>query len=96
MKNRKKIRITNYYSSDFSFHEKIPSKINIYSFYPFSLIPVDPEIYVPRNDEERYNEVDFDAINNEDQKLKTEVAVESVVIIVLASILGKFLYNILK
>jgi len=60
---------------------------------------VDPEIYVPRNDEERYNEVDFDAINNEDQKLKTEVAVESVVIIVLASILvtvlffgGLFLY----
>lgn len=40
--------------------------------------------------------MDFDAINNEDQKLKTEVAVESVVIIVLASILGKFLYNILK
>ena len=34
------------------------------------------------------DEVDFDAINNEDQKLKTEVAVESVVIIVLASILG--------
>ena len=40
--------------------------------------------------------MDFDAINNEDQKLKTEVAVESVVIIVLASILGKLLYNILK
>ena len=64
--------------------------------FDLSLISVDPEIYVPRNDEERYNEVDFDAINNEDQKLKTEVAVESVVIIVLASILGKFLYNILK
>lgn len=64
--------------------------------FALSLISVDPEIYVPRNDEERYNEVDFDAINNEDQKLKTEVAVESVVIIVLASILGKLLYNILK
>ena len=61
--------------------------------FALSLILVDPEIYVPRNDEERYNEVDFDAINNEDQKLKTEVAVESVVIIVLASILGKLLYN---
>ena len=48
----------------------------------------DPEVYVPREDEDRYNEIDFNAINNEDQILKNEVAVESVVIIVLASILG--------
>ena len=53
---------------------------------------VDPEVYVPREDDDRYNEVDFDAINNEDEKLKNEVAVESVVIIVLASILVTLLF----
>ena len=91
MKSRKKLLIT---SVQFSWKNSVKNK-HLF-ILPFFLISVDPEIYVPRNDEERYNEVDFDAINNEDQKLKTEVAVESVVIIVLASILGKFLYNILK
>ena len=55
---------------------------------------VDPEIYVPREDDTRYNEVDFDEPKHDynDAQLRDEVAVESVVIIVLCSFLVTLLF----
>ena len=56
---------------------------------------VDPEIYVPREDDTRYNEVDFDEPKhdyNDNAQLRDEVAVESVVIIVLCSFLVTLLF----
>ena len=53
---------------------------------------IDPEIYVPEDDT-RYNEVDFDeTMENYDQQLRDEVQVESVVIIVLCSLLVTVLF----
>ena len=62
--------------------------------YAFS---VDPEVYVPREDDTRYNEVDFDSEDTKynkdyDAQLRDEVAVESVVIIVLVSLLVTLLF----
>ena len=59
--------------------------------------PVDPEVYVPREDDTRYNEVDFDSEDTKynkdyDAQLRDEVAVESVVIIVLVSLLVTLLF----
>merc|ERR1711997_1308249 len=57
---------------------------------------VDPEVYVPREDDTRYNEVDFDVDDKKhkdyDAQLRDEVAVESVVIIVLVSLLVTLLF----
>ena len=64
-------------------------------------------MYVPREDDTRYNEVDFDSEDTKynkdyDAQLRDEVAVESVVIIVLVSLLvtllffGKFIGFIFK
>jgi len=58
---------------------------------------VDPEVYVPREDDTRYNEVDFDSEDTKynkdyDAQLRDEVAVESVVIIVLVSLLVTLLF----
>ena len=53
---------------------------------------IDPEIYVPEDDV-RYNEVDFDeTMENYDKQLRDEVQVESVVIIVLCSLLVTVLF----
>ena len=52
----------------------------------------DPEVYVPREDGAS-NEVDYDYNYNDiDSDLRSEVAVESVVIIVLASLLVTVLF----
>ena len=63
----------------------------------FLLFTVDPEVYVPREDDTKYNEVDFgdeDTKYNKDYdaQLRDEVAVESVVIIVLVSLLVTLLF----
>ena len=76
-------------------------------YYLFIYFSVDPEVYVPREDDTRYNEVDFDSEDTKynkdyDAQLRDEVAVESVVIIVLVSLLvtllffGKLLYFIFE
>ena len=53
---------------------------------------IDPEIDVPEDDV-RYNEVDFDeTMENYDKQLRDEVQVESVVIIVLCSLLVTVLF----
>ena len=54
-------------------------------------------MYVPREDDTRYNEVDFDSEDTKynkdyDAQLRDEVAVESVVIIVLVSLLVTLLF----
>ena len=48
---------------------------------------VDPEIYVPSDVDTRYNEVDFDDNQGYDELLGDAVVVESVVFIVIGSIL---------
>ena len=48
---------------------------------------VDPEIYVPREEDDRYNEVDFDENEGYDQLEGEAVVIESVVFIVIGSIL---------
>jgi len=58
---------------------------------------VDPEVYVPREDDTKYNEVDFDSEDTKykkdyDAQLHDEVVVESVVIIVLVSLLVTLLF----
>ena len=65
--------------------------------YLFIYFSVDPEVYVPREDDTRYNEVDFDSEDTKynkdyDAQLRDEVAVESVVIIVLVSLLVTLLF----
>lgn len=56
-------------------------------------VMVDPEVYVPREDDTRYNEVDFDEKKQDyDAQLRDEVAVESVVIIVLVSLLVTLMF----
>lgn len=56
-------------------------------------VMVDPEVYVPREDDTRYNEVDFEEKEDKyDAQLRDEVAVESVVIIVLVSLLVTLMF----
>lgn len=53
----------------------------------------DPEVYVPREDDNKYNEVDFDEhADDYNAQLQDEVAVESVVIIVLVTLLVTLLF----
>ena len=88
------------------FHKKILF-FYLVIYYLFIYFSVDPEVYVPREDDTRYNEVDFDSEDTKynkdyDAQLRDEVAVESVVIIVLVSLLvtllffGKWLYFIFE
>lgn len=56
---------------------------------------VDPEVYVPRDQDEKYNEIDYEAEDWDKEyeaSLRDEVAFESVIIIVLVSLLVTVLF----